>query len=329
VRIGAVPVCADQRSLARPFSSPLRGQLWLEWRLYGGMFVFLGALCLVMILPSICLLDYGFKHDVVDPGLVGALREAVGDSWTVMVYLVSVPLVLSLVNCGPMDRTPGRFSGAIPSFLATRPISTPDMVKAKLLNCAVGLCCTWGIVLLGVLSWAIIQDRVGEMTDKLIDWTGSGASALGVFVGGLLLLLAITWLWLVQGMWTGLFGRLGLMVAPICFALIFWWALATVVMHWREDWLPVLKGGVAVAVLAKVLAIVWVSRQLLRKRFIRFRTLALVIEAWVLLAGLVAGLAWSWLPDGNGFLIVGVVMLQLPLARCLAAPLALAANRNR
>jgi hypothetical protein len=329
VRIGAVAVSAERATLPRPFSSPLRAQLWLEWRTYGWVFLFFGVLCLGVILPSMSMLDFALKHDL--PTMVGWLpdvRAAVGDSWLVMSYLLFVPFMLSLVSCGEMGRTRGqRGIHVIPPFLATRPMSTPDMVKAKLLACAIGVCCTWGMVLLGAVGWAIFMGRLPEMTERLVALTGSGAAAFAVVVAGLLLLMAITWLWMVQGMWVGLLGRLSLMTASICSGLVFWLALVLLAINWREEWRPILSWSVAAGLVVKVLALCWVVRQLRRGRLLEARALVQVIAVWVVFAAVVVSLA-VWLVPG-GLLVAGVTLLLLPLARCLAAPLALACNRSR
>jgi hypothetical protein len=331
VRVGPVAVAPERAPLAKPFSSLLRAQVWLEWRSYAPVSLFFAGMCLVIILPSMTFLDYGLKHDL--PAVAWwapRAREAVGDSWLVMAYLLFVPILLSFTGCGDTGCT-ARQRGplAYSPFIATRPISTADRVKARLLACALAAGCTWGLVLAGTLAWAIVMGRLGEMSERLVSGTGSVPAAAGASAGGLLLLLAITWLWMAHGVWVAFLGRPVLILASACTGLTFWTVLALLMLQWREEWGPIVGGVVALGLLLKSLAIAWVIRALHRSRLVKPTTPWIALGSWVVLAGIVVSLVLSWLPDRNGLLLAGVAVLMLPLARCLAAPLALAANRSR
>jgi hypothetical protein len=95
-----------------------------------------------------------------------------------------------------------------------------------------------------------------------------------------------------------------------------------------RDWLPWLLGLVA---LLKLFAVVWIIKRLRRWQLLGDRTLVKIGAWWLLvLIGLFCVLAWLIPAEAvsRTLLIFGVV-LAVPFARPIAAPLALAWNRHR
>ena len=67
VRVGPVAVSAAQGA-TRPFSSPLRAQLWLEAKRFGwGWFLFMTLMCLVFSLALMCLMEAGVRPGTAKP----------------------------------------------------------------------------------------------------------------------------------------------------------------------------------------------------------------------------------------------------------------------
>jgi hypothetical protein len=167
--------------------------------------------------------------------------------------------------------------------------------------------------------------RVGEMADRLMGWTGSPLAAVAALAGGLALLAVTSWLLLIRNLWVGALGRPLVEIAPLATVVAFPAVVVALASHWREEWWTVLGGLMGVAVGGKAAALAWVVRRLRSERLMSDRALALAVAAWAALAAVVAGGALFL----GGPMAAGGALLLLPLARPLAAPLALAHNRTR
>jgi hypothetical protein len=243
--------------------------------------------------------------------------EVLGPAWLVTAFFPIVPvLIVAAIGGGELGRMRTQPEGPICStFLATRPIRVAQMVQAKLLVSAGGV----------LVLWAFWMGQVGEMTDRLVGWTGSGLAAVAALIGGLALLAVLSWLLLIRNLWVGALGRPVLEVVPSFAAVASLVIVAVLAANWRDAWRPVLGGVMGVALAGKVLALGWVVRRLRRERLMSDRALGLAVAAWGLLAALVVGGALYL----GGLLYAGGAILLLPLARPLAGPLALAHNRTR
>src|SRR6202044_2079908 len=89
------------------------------------------------------------------------------------------------------------------AFLATRPMHSSEMVRAKLLTCAWFVSISWTLTFLTGLLWATVMGRLDEMSEYLLSWTGSIPAALLALFAGMILLTVISWLRLVSCMWVG------------------------------------------------------------------------------------------------------------------------------
>jgi hypothetical protein len=341
------------RQVSGPFSSPLRAQLWLDWKVHGWVFLFIAAMCLIVSLPSMYFADKVLQQRVVHlfPWLDHA-TATISNSWLVMGYLLVSALMIAACAGPEIGKAGMRVADHVcPPYLATRPISVTDMVKSKLIVGACGVAFTWAVLFVAGVCWAAWMGRIGEMTDRLVALTGSGWVALGVFLGGQLALLAVSWSWLVSGLWLGAWGRpqaTGVIVGFGVLALIgFSWLLAAS----REFGWQILDAVIVICLVGKFVAICWVIRKLRSERVMTARSLTLVVVAWsvfVLLIGrsclewffvfvpagaigsnLTPGEGHGWLWLGISARVAGITLLMLPLARPLAAPLALARNRTR
>jgi hypothetical protein len=312
-----------------PFSSPLRAQLWLEWKVHGWVFVLAALLALGVALPSMCFMDRALNLSVAHLfPTFQQLRGSFGDTWLEMSYMLFGPFLVALSGGSELGKAGMSISDRrYPPFLATRPMSIAEMMQAKLIVSVFGVLFSWVIMLAGVLLWTAAMGRFGDLTDHLVAWTGSGAGALAVLVGGQLMLLVITWLWLVGTLWAEALGRQS--VAPVMVILgiavlcLGGW-LATI---WRAAWWPILDVAIVVCLAGKLFAVGWVVRQLSHKRLVQPPTVVVAVIAWVLFAGLVVTLV-LFLTSGQARW-AGVAILMLPLACPLACPLALARNRTR
>jgi hypothetical protein len=327
-QLGAVVVQPDLPA-PPPFSSPLRAQLWLDWKVHGWVFLFVPALWVMVALPNMYFTEMVLKQRVSHefPWLEQA-RAAVGDSWLLMGYMLLGPLMIAACGGPEMGKAGLRLTDHVcPPFLATRPMSAPDMIKSKLIVSAAGVVGTWMLLLATAFCWAAWMGRIGEMSDRLIALTGSEWAAVGALVGGQVALMALAWLWLVSGLWLGALGRplvTGVAVAFTVFGLI---GVAWLLAGWPEGGWPLLDGAIVVCVVGKIVAGYCVGRQLLRERMVRTLTLSLMAAGWVLFAVVVITFEFLIIPDAARW--AGITLVMLPLASPLAAPLALARNRTR
>jgi hypothetical protein len=327
-QVGAIVVPGIEQT-PPPFSSRLRAQLWLEWKVNGWVFFFVAGLCVVVTLPSMYFAQIGLQTTLPHllPWIPDA-REIVGDGWLVMSYMLLGPFLIALCGGSELGKAGLRYGDWVcPPFLATRAICTQEMIKAKLMASAVGVVCSWTILLVVGLAWAEARGLVGEMTDRLVSLTGSPGAAFGAFVGVQLLLVAIAWLWLISGLWLGALGRPRLTGVLAIIGMLSLSGMGWLIATWRDSWWPILDGAIIVCLIGKMIAVGCIVRQLLRERRVAPRTLSLLVIVWALFATLVIGLELRLLPVGARW--VGITVLILPLARPLATPLALARNRTR
>ncbi len=331
---------ASLQAVARPFASPVQALVWREWRLYrwgfgwvyGIVFVF-GLLFLHGV--GLALED---KHKVEAIQMTAAV-QAVGPGWLTLAQLLWAPFLFAATFCAELGKiSPG--ARELTSFTLVRPVSTPTLVKVKLLNCAWVVLLGWTVFLVMASIWALKSGHWVEMVNRLLEWQGSWWAAGLVLAGGAATLLTITWGQLAAGLWIGLTGRrwiewLAVAVAMtsligggIAFILIGTKAPDRFLDILLKSILPALLIGAIV--LKSVLALV-VYRENLRRGFLSSGGVLLALGTWVTAAaGLFAGLAWLIPAEmlSRGYLAAGVVLV-LPIARIGLAPLALAWNRHR
>jgi hypothetical protein len=336
VQLGTVTVAAEQQT-PLPFASTLIAQQWLEWRRMSGFFM-VTVICVLISLAMMCLIDYVLGQlmsvgpvEELDDSIAG-LRDALlvfGRSWYAISLLPAMPLLICASIGGSTlgKLTTGNNSPEPSAFLATRPIDVAGMVKAKLLTCVRYVGILWaGMFLMGLL-WATCMGRLGEMADHLERWTGSAPTALLALFTGMILLPVISWLWLVSGMGVKVLRWTLLEVIPMSFSLGVPLLLVLLINGKLDLWSPILGVIVAVALVSKLIAVCWVIIRLQSERLVEVRTLAWAVAGWIALTGMLLAISVGVFAAGP--LLAGFVVLMLPLARPLAAPLAVARHRTQ
>jgi hypothetical protein len=304
---------ASERVL-RPFSSPAQAQLWLEWRLHGKtVFLTLGA----FFLYPIILLFF------LDPVVSG--REICRGLFT-----------FPLLDAFLMGYGPGRVSpwyphqAGVSSFIAARPLRSTTIIAAKFKVALLRTLAAWGMTLVLLLAMLVYFGQYKGM----LNWgdlvLGRLSPLEGVVV--LVLLIALTWLFLIQNLYVALSGRkwIGYLSGGVGFLL-----LMAVAFFFGDPErfnprasLPWVAGGLIVL---KLFLAGWFFRILQRRRLVSATALALGAGLWLGTVLLVFGLLVYLRPDERlplHWLALGAVLL-LPLARPAAAPLALEWNRHR
>jgi hypothetical protein len=307
-----------------PFSSPMRAQVWYEWRLRGQGFPILVLFMLA------------------GPMAWGVLLEPNDNNRTGFgVTLLFVPILFACC-CGSYMGATGdnlRTMFAISVFAATRPMSNSEIVRAKLWTGLLTAVATWVMTLAVTLGWLVYTGGVRDLPQLWEHAVSSFGLARAVVLCVLVAVgpVAVMWRLLVENLWVGLTGRLwvghaaAIASGTIVLQAFYEWTL------WKADpgraerilsALPWIAGG---AVVVKLVVAGWALRTLGRNGALAAGTVGRLVVAWaVCTAGLFGLLVWL-VPAGLVpvyQLALGAV-LSVPCARLLVAPLVLGWNRHR
>lgn len=326
----AAPGRAGERAHRAPFATAAAAQSWLEWRRQGWLLLLVAGLGLAWGLLSVQLSEWALRAEGLPEGLPW-MAEAIatfGVGWLAVSQMVLAPLTTSMLGTDLGRHTSRR--GLEPStFLLTLPITTPGVIRAKLLMGAKVVALTWASAFAVGLAWAAVRGHLPDMTDRLVSESGSRAAALGVLLGGLLLGAALTWLSLISGAWGGLLGRRSVAWVPMAVGFGSWLAIGFGGHWWvvYPGMRPLLVVGLSLLLAAKAAWVVWAVRRLRAHGLMTAVAASGWLLAWAALAVLVGVLACRF--SGGGAALFAVVLLVLPLAAPLGAPLALDAARHR
>jgi len=232
-----------------------------------------------------------------------------------------------------------RDSYGVPPFFATRPLTSAQLIAAKLQMAMGSTLAAWLLVFVALPlalawsgTWSVMMDRVQRMNGAI------GASRAVVFVMLVLTgFIVTTWKQLVQSLHIGLTGREWLIKGSVLLTLTFLVLLGPIV-EWfidspsvqRASWnaLPLILAGL---VALKMSAAAWIATRLNRSRLLGDRALFVGAACWcVAVLALYAVLVWFVsTPFVAHYLLALIAILAVPLVRLAAAPLALAWNRHR
>jgi len=306
------------------FSSPARAQAWFEWRRHGRSLPALVGILLPFELALLFLI-----RDT--PALVYE---------TLLLVLVTPPLMAAFAAATvSKSNSHGGDSYGLTPFIATRPLTSVSLVAAKLTVTIWSTLAAWLLVLV-VLPLALrlsgTAPMVIERGRRLVEVVGTPRAAAIVLLG-FTALLASTWKQLVQSLCIGLSGREWLVKASV-FGVLSVLAIAGPLAHWivgSKYAMGVLWNALpwiaAVLVCFKVSAAAWIAMRLRDGRLLSDRTLVFGAACWDVSVLALWGLL-VWLTPSvlfRSYLLALVAILEVPLGRLSAAPLALAWNRHR
>jgi hypothetical protein len=335
----AVSPAAARAPARRPFASPARAQLWCEWRQYGLGFP---LLLLGSFLPFTWMtLELARVGDVTAVGPAFAFLAPFSPETRVAVGifhpLLEIPLIFAamlgfgLGAAGPRGRTS--------PFLLTRPLTSAALVTAKLRLTALTTLAGTGVTLLTGLAWLLLTGTGSDVAGwwRQVEGMPYPVPAWVLAVLALAGLLGLTGLQLGKGLVYGLSGNNGLRVAGLL-GFVVLLVLAVVSRSWLADhpeyqgpFRALLPWALGLAVLLKLAAVAVVGSVAVRRGLWERGSLAAVAGVWVVTAGCLLAVLSVLVPAGSvpwGTVPFGVVLV-LPLARILAAPLALEWNRHR
>jgi hypothetical protein len=180
---------------AKPFGSPAAAQFWFEWRRSGYVLPFyVGLLLLVVFVPI----------------SIYASHEA-DSTLRILGAALAMPIILAL-PIGKGFSKPDFWSKdmALTSFLAVRPLRTHDLVMIKVKVAAYSAFVSWFLVFVFLSIWIPAGADLNSLRHLWIrlyaiagsDYSGSLILALSIAAG-----LFLTWRFLVDGLWLGLWGN--------------------------------------------------------------------------------------------------------------------------
>ena len=306
------------------FASPARAQAWFEWRRHGRSLPALVALLLPFELALLWLAKDApaFVFEILFLALITPPFMAACTAWT-----VSRP--------NPQMRD----SYGVPPFIATRPLTSAELIAAKLKMAMWSTLAAWLVVLVATPlalewsgTWSVVTERVRRMNDAI--GTTRGAIVVLLILAGF---IVATWKQLVQSLHIGLTGRAWIVKGSVLLTLTLLILLGPIV-EWIIDsqsvqralWdaLPLILAGL---VGIKMSAAAWIATRLDRSRLLGDRALVLGAGCWcAAVLALYGVLVWFFsTPFVAHYLLALIAILAVPLARVSAAPLALAWNRHR
>jgi hypothetical protein len=344
-RLAATLASRPSRRLA-PFASALQAQSWLEWRMRGASLPFMvGLVAVVWALTFVTGAgenSINMIASVDDTHFYAAAVDALTAPGVLLAWLAAVvPFMAGVAGAevGGMGSLGFRLAGGpigCHPFLALRPVTDVEFIVAKLRMAVRSTLTSWAIALAAAFLCLGLTGKWRDLAGSQLLQTHGALEVCGGLAAGLAGLMVLTWLRLVVNLWLGLTGRrwLGHVFGAVVVGAFV--ALGLLV-HWvsgRPERLAALRAALpyvaAGAVVLKLLLAGWLTRALLRRGLVRFRTLALAAVAWASAAVGTVALLRLLTPNGPSWpvLVLGV-MLVLPLNRFAAPPLALEWNRHR
>lgn len=331
-RRGEVPDWSISRSRAAenaqalgPFPSISAAQLWFEWRRHGRS------------LPVLVAIVAPFELFLLFVG-------GYGSPWFVFEVLFAVlltPVLMAAFAAATVSKANpfARDVYGISPFNATKPMTSAEMIAAKLKMAMWSTLAAWLVLLVAMtigFTWSGADSVLIGWADRFVDRVGLARAIVAavIVLGGL---ISLTWTMLVQGLYIGLTGRQWLVrtigVATLVFFMAIgpafeWFADNVDAQRWLFDWWPLFP---AALVALKICAAIWIAIRLFSGHVVSDRALVMGAAVWlVAVVILYAALAWwadtQFIPR---YMPALVAILAVPLVRVSAAPLALDWNRHR
>lgn len=319
-----VPTATVPAERRAGFSSPASAQAWFEWRQHG------------WTLPALVGILLPFEL-----ALLWLARDAPAFVFEILFLVLITPPFMSAFTGWTASKPDPNVSASygLPPFSATRPLTSAELIGAKLKMAMWSTLAAWGLVFVTTplaLAWSGTWPALMERAQRMNNAIGTPRAV--VFV---LLILAgfivSTWKQLVQSLHIVLTGREWLIKGSVLLTLTFLILLGPIV-EWIIDspsvqralWnaLPLILAGL---VGLKMSAAAWIATRLNRNRLLGDRALVTGAACWcVAVLALYGVLVWFFsTPFVARYVLALIAILAVPLTRLSAAPLALAWNRHR
>jgi len=281
-----------------------------------------------ILLPFELALLFAFSHT---PELI----------FEVLLFVLFTPPFMAAFVAATAGKSGATISDAygVTPFIAARPLTNGSLIAAKMKAMIWSTLAAWMLVLVATplaLKFSGAATVVIERAHRFVEVMGM-PRAIAIVLLGLAALLASTWKQLVQSLYIGMSGREWVVKASVFVALTFL-AVVLPLAVWisrNRHAMAVLWNNfaliAAVLVCFKLSAAVWIAMRLHDRHLLSDRMLVIGAVCWDVavfaLYGLLVWIAPFWLVSKS--LLALVAILEVPLARLAAAPLALAWNRHR
>jgi hypothetical protein len=228
-------------------------------------------------------------------------------------------------------------------FVTARPITGCQLLAAKIKAAACSTLLAWMALLLlapiciylycDTEHWREVWRTSGLIYSPFAQWA--------VPILALVAAMTLTWSLLIGSMWLGYSGRTGYFYSFVSIGMAAFLATLVFLIWWQDhphqrgdqvanvlSWMP---WGLATLVTAKAWFAAWCARQLLRRRLISNRSIAVFVCIWLGAVTCLMSCAWLISPriewPRNMLILAG--LCAIPAARLAATPLAIAWNRHR
>jgi hypothetical protein len=300
------------------FLSAARAQTWLEWRQHGRV---LPAMVAIVVPVELLLLFIP------------------GNNTSPIVFLILFAVLLTPPFMAAFAAAALSTITTSGPFMAWRPLTSASLIAAKLKMTVWSTLAAWLLVVIFSLVALMLSGRMPVVVERAcagIEVTGT-LRGIAVVLFVFAALLASTWKHLVQSLCLGLTGREWLIKSSVLLVLIAIVAagpLADEVITNRTVQSAIWNGLpwiLVVLVALKMIAASWVAIRLYDSRLLSDRMLVTGAACWLVTVLVLYGvLEWfAASPTIPRYFLGAIAILQVPLARVSAAPLALAWSRHR
>ncbi|HLJ95972.1 MAG TPA: hypothetical protein VKU02_22550, partial [Gemmataceae bacterium] len=312
----------------RLFTSPEKALLWLEWRRAGLVLPFAVLLTLLLIVGPAAWLS--------GRGPEATARTAL--------WMAILPILLAIpVGKGIAKPDFWTLELGLPTFLATRPITSGQLVVAKMKAAALSTLVAWVVLLAVAPLWLWLGSDLEDLRTfwgnfcAIYSPPARGAIACLALLAGVIL----TWGLMIGSLWSGMSGSWLLYAGSAGLSAACFLSILVVLTRWLDA--PVARTGDIVALLPWLpwtLAACFILKawgaaagftRAQRSHLVAAGTVSQYACAWMVGTCSLLVLAWlisprvEWLRD----ILCLAGLLCFPIARVGAAPLALARNRHR
>lgn len=295
------------------FQSTARAQFWFEWRRSGQK----------VVLATCALSCVAFLIMAVVASRVGVLSD--GDTTGLVLYLLAVPIFLHFVQGVTLERT-------LPMFLAARPLTSGEIVMAKLKVAGLSAAISW-LITLGLLAFVPLLGNLSGQLDpaRLLAQYEHLPSLLPVLLVGVIFM---TWRLVAANLCFGInhkWLKLWPILSPYAFMILYGLSvLYGRVPGFREAVEKVLPFVLGTLVVVKF----WLARRVFRvclgRGWLARSTLFKYLCVWGTLAALFLTSTLIFMhPTAELVSVLLAIILLLPLARIGLAVLTVSANRHR
>jgi hypothetical protein len=297
-----------------PFASPMSAQVWFEWRRHGRSLPILVA----MVLPF-------------ELAMLFLFRETRGIVIEMFALILLTPAVMATFVAATVAKSS---AGSL-----TRPMTDASLIIAKLKATIRSALITWLLVIVFTAIALELSGTAPVIVDGarwLAEVVGAPRAAVAIVLG-LVALAGSTWKQLVQSLAIGMSGRAWLAKGSL-FLTLSLLALVPPSARWLSHSKPAMAAlwtaipSIAATLVAiKTLAALFMVKRLFEKRVMSDRALVIGAASWcAAVLALSAALATIF-PEivVRHYFLIFIAILQVPLVRLAAAPLALDWNRHR